>query len=457
MITSFLLKILKFIFLTSQLFSLAANASEFYEIYVNGKIYKTEYRDRESLNERSKMLVNNGDYYISYTENDNYISYEENEENYKNAANAYRFAASYVPKSARANFRLAFCYHNGIGVNKNLREAMDFYLRAADLGNAIAEIMIGFCRQDMRGEKDPREEMKLVQGDMVRKLIPLSGKCDGNGLATIPYASGAALQRYYLAANQENAIDQFKQEFAELKKEAKFFTQQMIGVMESIKNSHSMQFHLAYQHREKITEGIEFGKEIYYTLLKEWKAKQETKKKDKEKIKLLIKDINAAIESIGKECSIQLYLEKGKLEEIEERINQYKQALQEEVKLSKFYVYEREFNEAIKNKHMKNANFLSRSAWVWQFAKLQASKLAYDKAKIPPLDQEVIRTINQKTPWQIWKFKFPSMSPVLLTATSTIIGVSYYIKAWNYLPSLDQTLDVGEKAWIIITQAVERQ
>ena len=79
----------------------------------------------------------------------------------KDAYEAYGFAA-FGGGFPRAQYALAECHMNGIGTEKNEKEAVRMYRRAAEKGYADAQYRLAECYQNGKGvEKDQKEASKL--------------------------------------------------------------------------------------------------------------------------------------------------------------------------------------------------------------------------------------------------------------------------------------------------------
>ena len=65
------------------------------------------------------------------------------------------------PLPAEVQFALGWCYYEGYGVEKDPREAVKWYRKAAEQGHATAQVGLGWCYYEGGGvEKDPREAVK---------------------------------------------------------------------------------------------------------------------------------------------------------------------------------------------------------------------------------------------------------------------------------------------------------
>ena len=106
------------------------------------------------------------------------------EKSYQEAVKWYRKAAEQGNAMAQAG--LAACYYDGIGVEKNGQEAVKWYRKAAEQGNAVAQVSLANCYYGGIGvEKSYQEAVKWYrkaaeQGDVKaqKTLISLTNKCE---------------------------------------------------------------------------------------------------------------------------------------------------------------------------------------------------------------------------------------------------------------------------------------
>ncbi len=61
---------------------------------------------------------------------------------------------------SEAQFNLAQCYTNGIGVEKDEKEAAKWYKKAAEQGNEVAQYYWGVCCYNGTGVKQDKEEAR---------------------------------------------------------------------------------------------------------------------------------------------------------------------------------------------------------------------------------------------------------------------------------------------------------
>ena len=90
-----------------------------------------------------------------------YVDAETLGEDHRQAVKWYRKAAE--QGNAAAQYRLGFAYQYGSGVEKDLAEAVKWYRKAADQGDTLSEAALGFAY--LRGEgvaKDPVEGWKQI-------------------------------------------------------------------------------------------------------------------------------------------------------------------------------------------------------------------------------------------------------------------------------------------------------
>ncbi len=71
----------------------------------------------------------------------------------------YRRAAEQGNATAQCN--LGYCYDNGQGVEQNLEEAVKWYRKAAEQGNATAQCNLGFCYENGDGIEQNLEEARM--------------------------------------------------------------------------------------------------------------------------------------------------------------------------------------------------------------------------------------------------------------------------------------------------------
>lgn len=101
-----------------------------------------------------------------------------------------------------AQFEVARCYQNGMGVEKNEENAVVWYKKAAEQGNAEAQCALGECYYQARGvEKDDKEarrwyEAAATQGNVTARYMT------GRLYAALSY-NVAAVKWYTKAAEQE--------------------------------------------------------------------------------------------------------------------------------------------------------------------------------------------------------------------------------------------------------------
>jgi uncharacterized protein len=68
-------------------------------------------------------------------------------QSYKDAVLWYRKAAEQGDAAAQNN--LAVCYENGEGVPKSYEDAVSWYRKAAEQGDARAQFNLGFCYENL--------------------------------------------------------------------------------------------------------------------------------------------------------------------------------------------------------------------------------------------------------------------------------------------------------------------
>ncbi|MBQ3535764.1 MAG: sel1 repeat family protein [Alistipes sp.] len=125
---------------------------------------------------------------------------------YKEAVKWYRKAAD--QGDAEAQNRLGFCYRRGLGVKQNNTEAVKWYRKAAEQGHAQAQSNLGYCYYSGYGvTKDYTEAVKWYQKAAEQSSVDAYnnlGVCYeyGNGV-TKDYAE--AIRLYRKAAEQGHA------------------------------------------------------------------------------------------------------------------------------------------------------------------------------------------------------------------------------------------------------------
>ena len=77
------------------------------------------------------------------------------------AAQIREWRAAADQGDADAQRELGFCYYNGNGVEKDLREAVRWFRKAADQGDALAQFFLGFCYY--YGEGVPQDYREAVR------------------------------------------------------------------------------------------------------------------------------------------------------------------------------------------------------------------------------------------------------------------------------------------------------
>ena len=136
----------------------------------------------------------------------------------KEAVNWYRKAAE--QGNAWAQFSLGDCYYNGIGVEKDPQEAVKWYRKSAEQGNAWAQFILGNCYYNGEGvEKDPKEAVKWYQEAVKRfrkaaeqgnELAQFNlGYCYYNGIG-VEKDPKEAVKWYRKSAEQGNARAQYR-------------------------------------------------------------------------------------------------------------------------------------------------------------------------------------------------------------------------------------------------------
>ncbi len=132
------------------------------------------------------------------------------EKNEREAVRWYRKAAE--QRNADAQACLGDCYKDGVGVTENPTEAVRWYRKAAAQGHAGAQVVLGSCCECGIGtEKDLREAVMWYrkaaeQGDAVAQCC--LGVCYENGNG-VEVNSQEAVRLYRLAADQGDARAQF--------------------------------------------------------------------------------------------------------------------------------------------------------------------------------------------------------------------------------------------------------
>src|SRR6185369_6038129 len=66
--------------------------------------------------------------------------------------------------NAMAQNNLGACYNKGTGVEQNIQKAVELYQKAADQGYAAAQYNLGFCYENGEGvRKNPQKAIELYQ------------------------------------------------------------------------------------------------------------------------------------------------------------------------------------------------------------------------------------------------------------------------------------------------------
>lgn len=138
----------------------------------------------------------------------------------------YAEAVKYLEKPAsqgyaEAQFRMGWCYHNGKGVQQDLKKAVAYYKQAVVQGHALAKNNLGVCYDNEWGvAHDPHMAFKLFKEAAEQGLVL------GQVNVASRYETGAgtarnveeAIQWYTKAADQVNA--NAKAALARLKKQS---------------------------------------------------------------------------------------------------------------------------------------------------------------------------------------------------------------------------------------------
>ena len=96
----------------------------------------------------------------------------------------------------RAKFMLGECYYNGLGVNKDPKEAVKWYRKAMKQGNADAQFALGNCYYSGNGvSQDPDEALKWYH------------KAAEQGHAAAQYTLA---EKYYLKEDDANAVKWYR-------------------------------------------------------------------------------------------------------------------------------------------------------------------------------------------------------------------------------------------------------
>ena len=75
--------------------------------------------------------------------------------------NGERKAVKYKQGEANAQFNLAVCYEDGIGVEKDEQKAVEWYKKAAKQGDVKAQNNLALCYEDGIGvEKDEKQAVE---------------------------------------------------------------------------------------------------------------------------------------------------------------------------------------------------------------------------------------------------------------------------------------------------------
>lgn len=134
--------------------------------------------------------------------------YLHNAQNYQQAGNAEMAFQQYMVAARdyghpEAQFKVARCYQNGTGVEKSEENAVVWYKKAAEQGNAEAQCVLGGCfyYQTLGVEKDDKEARKwyeaaATQGNVTAQYMT------GRLYAELSY-NEAAVKWYTKAAEQE--------------------------------------------------------------------------------------------------------------------------------------------------------------------------------------------------------------------------------------------------------------
>jgi TPR repeat protein len=128
------------------------------------------------------------------------------EKDEKEAVRLYRLAAEQGNAVAQSN--LGYCYRTGIGVEKDEKEAVRLYRLAAEQGNAVAQTNLGYCyRTGIGVEKDEKEAVRLhrlaaEQGNAQGQTH--LGYCYWNGIG-VKKDEKEAVRLYRLAVEQGDA------------------------------------------------------------------------------------------------------------------------------------------------------------------------------------------------------------------------------------------------------------
>ena len=77
----------------------------------------------------------------------------------------YWYTLSAKKNHAPAQLSLGFCLRNGVGIEKNEREAVRWFTLAAEQGNALAQNSLGFCFEESIGmdEANPKQAVYWYQ------------------------------------------------------------------------------------------------------------------------------------------------------------------------------------------------------------------------------------------------------------------------------------------------------
>ncbi len=130
-------------------------------------------------------------------------------QNQKEAVRYYRKAAD--QGEAFAQFNLGVCYHKGIGVDKDAKEAVRWYRLAADQGHAVAQYYLGSCYDSGYGvKKDEKEAVRWFrlaaeQGNAAAQNDLGFGYRHGIG---VDQDAKEAIRWYQLAAHQGHVSTQ---------------------------------------------------------------------------------------------------------------------------------------------------------------------------------------------------------------------------------------------------------
>lgn len=163
------------------------------ELQTARKSVEKEQNNSENQKKGEILLKKANDLYAERKENEAFLEY---------------YSASQMG-NAEAIRMVGFCYHNGIGIEKDLKCAVEFYDKAASMRNAAAITNLGFCFYSGEGfKKNLKKAVELYE-----KAAAMGHAMALNNLAAC-YENGEgvekdvnkAIQLYEKSAAKKNKI-----------------------------------------------------------------------------------------------------------------------------------------------------------------------------------------------------------------------------------------------------------